>query len=133
MRTATVTPTLTPTLTLNRSGTFDLGVRGNVHCGLANNRGEVPCEYALTLCCDAKALDSDGFLVEQIGIDQFFKSVPPTRLSCELFCIECARLLYRKVMTENPNAKIHGIRLTISPRPKGAPGAAGMTFQWGRF
>lgn len=122
-----------PTLTLNREGAFDLRVFGNAHCGLADAEGKVPCYYRLTLCCGASGLDKDGFLVEQFGIDVYFKSLPPTPLSCELLVIECARDLYRKVMRENRNAEIFGLRLEISPRPEGAPGAAGMTFQWGHI
>jgi hypothetical protein len=122
-----------PTLTLHRGGEFDLYVEGDAHCGLANAQGFVPCEYALVLCCDAKGLDSDGFLVEQIGIHKYFQELPTTRLSCELLCVQCARDLFRKVMRENPQAKIRGIRLTINPKPEGAPGSAGMTFQWGHL
>jgi hypothetical protein len=122
-----------PTLTLNRGGEFDLYVVGDAHCGLANEQGFVPCEYALVLCCDAAGLDSDGFLVEQIGIHTYFQELPATRLSCELFCVECARDLFKKVMVENASARIHGIALTINPKPKGAPGSAGMTFRWGHI
>ena len=120
-----------PTLTLNREGDFMLSVFGNAHCGLPDENGQVPCYYRLTLCCAASGLDADGFLVEQFGIDQYFRNLPPTPLSCELLVVECARDLYRKVMRENAAAEIFGLRLEISPRPVGAPGAAGMTFQWG--
>jgi hypothetical protein len=124
---------IAPTLTLNRGGEFALFVDGNAHCGLANAEGFVPCEYALTLCCDASGLDSDGFLVEQFGIHTFFQELPATKLSCELFALNCARDLYKKVMSENPHAKIHGLSLTINPKPEGAPGTAGMTFRWGHI
>jgi len=122
-----------PTLTLRRGGDFDLYVVGDAHCGLANEQGFVPCSYLLVLCCDAQGLDSDGFLVEQIGIHKYFQELPATRLSCELFCVECCRELFRKVMIENASAKIQGIALTINPKPEGAPGEAGMTFRWGHI
>ena len=126
-------PSGVPTLTLNREGDFRLRVYGDAHCGKADHLGMVPCYYKLTLCCDAKGLDSDGFLVEQFGIDRFFKDLPATPLSCELLVIDCARQIYRKVMKENANATIFGLALEISPRPEGAPGAAGMTFRWGNI
>ncbi len=117
-------------LTLNREGDFALRVFGDKHCGLAGADGTVPCSYQLTLCCDSKSLDTDGFLVEQFGIHTYFQELPPSPVSCELLVLQCARELYRKVMTENPKAVIHGLALTINPKPPGAPGAAGMTFRW---
>ncbi len=71
--------------------------------------------------------------MEQIGIHKYFQELPATRMSCELFCVACARDLFRKVMVENPQAKINGISLTINPKPEGAPGEAGMTFRWGHL
>lgn len=122
------------TLTLKRSGEFVLRVKGDRHCGVYPEGGprEVPCEYSLTLKCRGDSLDGEGFLVEQIGIHRFFQNLPRTGLSCEKLCVRCARLIYRKVMRENPNCKVLGITLSISPRPRHLPngGAAGMTFEW---
>jgi len=120
------------TLTLNRSGKFDLSVFGDTHCGLADRDGNVPCTYALTLVCEASGLDKDGFLVEQVGIDRFFnEDLGPVGVSCELLALNCARELYRKIRRENPHVKIKGLRLTIAPTPEGMQGAADMTFAWG--
>lgn len=121
------------TLTLRRTGDFELRVRGDNHCGVVPP-GEpklVPCTYSLVMRCRANSLDDQGFLVEQIGIHGFFQALPRTGLSCEKLTVRCARLIYRKVMRENPNCKILSIALEIAPKSRNPNGgAASMTFEW---
>lgn len=121
------------TLTLRRSGDFDLRVRGNNHCGVVppGEPAIVPCTYSLVMRCRANSLDDQGFLVEQLGIHAFFQALPRTGLSCEKLTVRCARLIYRKVMRANGNCKIISIELTIAPKSRNPNGgAASMTFEW---
>lgn len=121
------------TLTLRRSGEFTLHVRrGSRHCGVIADTGpaSMPCEYALTLVCASNCLDRDGFLVEQIGVHRFFQDLPRTSLSCEKLAIKCSRDLYKEIMAENPKCVVFSMSLTISPKPPGAAGSAGMTYDW---
>lgn len=121
------------TLTLKRSGEFVLQVQGDRHCGVVPPGAlpQVPCTYSLVLRCRSNSLDGKGFIVEQLGIHQFFQALPRTGLSCENLVVRCARLIYRKVMRENPDAKILSISLEISPKaPSPTGGSASMTFEW---
>jgi hypothetical protein len=121
-----------PTLTLRRAGDFTLAVYGSSHCGVIEpgKPAIVPCSYSLTLECYAHGLDDQGFLVEQIGIHTYFNTLPPSSLSCELFCVKCAHELVEKIRAENPRAAIRRVSLEIAPKPKHAPGSAGMTYIW---
>lgn len=118
------------TLTLRRSGRFFLRIKkGTNHCGVVRSWEEgINCQYKLFMRCMSTSLDEKGFLVEQLGIHEYFRNLPRTDKSCENLCISCARGIYRKVMRENPDCKILEIRLEIAP----GDGNASMEFHWSR-
>lgn len=116
----------TGTLTLKRSGKFTLEVRGENHCGV--HKPNVECTYEVRLVCTPNSVDPHGFLVEQLGIHDFFQSLPTTELSCERLVVWCNRKLREKIQAENPSCVIHKMEVTISPL--GNVGQASMTYEW---
>lgn len=120
-------PPGTHRLRLERSGMFDLEVEGDQHCGVTDD-GFVECRYDVRIECETDSLDGQGFLVEQLGIHDFFQELPPTTLSCEKLVVWCAKKLHEKIRDENVNCKVQKMSVTIAPM--GADGQASMTFEW---
>lgn len=114
------------TLTLERSGRFTLGVKGPAHCGV--REPDVECSYDVRIVCEPYGLDPKGFLVEQLGIHEFFQNLPETKLSCERLVVWCAKKLREKILDENPSCVIRKMSVKISP--VSAEGSASMTYDW---
>jgi hypothetical protein len=109
-------------LTMNRNGDFQVRATGDRHCGVLE---DLNVKYAMICECDAK-LDERGFLFDQINVDNFFKSIRRTELSCEDLCMDCVRKLLVLIKEENPKCVIRKMSLTLSPQPF----AASMTFEY---
>jgi hypothetical protein len=109
-------------LTMDRSGQFHVWAYGSAHCGVDQN---LLIKYALTCECAAK-LDKRGFLFDQINVDNYFKGIVRTKLSCEKLTIKCTKELIQMIVDENPACKILRMDLTLSP----APHAASMKYSW---
>jgi hypothetical protein len=110
------------TLTLHRGGEFKIITYGDVHCGTLTNQ-LLPIRYTLNCVCE-NILDGRGFLFEQLNIDNFFKSLTRTTLSCEKLTINCVKRLVTLIRRDNPVCVIRSIELTLSPHPF----AASMTY-----
>jgi hypothetical protein len=110
------------TLTMNRRGNFEVFTVGDSHCGTLHN-DYLPVQYHLNCVCE-NVLDSRGFLFEQVSVDNFFKNIKKTRLSCEKLTISCVRRLITLIKKDNPICRIQSIELTLSPFPH----AASMTY-----
>lgn len=127
-------------LNLHRYGTFRIPVLGERHCGPETDGGIMPCDYDVNIECVSDHLDPDGFLVEQLGVHEFFQGLRyrPTRLSCELLTVAVAVDLHDLVRAENPYCEVNSIRVKIAPKPhrvkarKEPRHGADMTFSWHR-
>ncbi len=111
------------TLTMNRRGDFSVFTIGDSHCGTLTNQMLLPVNYHLLCECE-NVLDTRGFLFEQVSVDNFFKNMKKTRLSCEKLTISCCKKLVTLIRKDNPVCRIRSIELTISPFPH----AASMTY-----
>ncbi len=110
------------TLTMNRRGDFSVFTIGDSHCGTLTNQ-MLPVNYHLLCECE-NVLDTRGFLFEQVSVDNFFKNMKKTRLSCEKLTISCCKKLVTLIRKDNPSCRIRSIELTLSPFPH----AASMTY-----
>lgn len=106
---------LVKTLILNRQGEFSILTTGDSHCGTLTNQN-LPVKYHMICECE-NILDNRGFLFEQVGVDNFFKKMKRTTLSCEKLTISCAKRLVTLIRKDNPKCKIRSIELTLSPFP----------------
>lgn len=103
------------TLTMNRSGEFQVFTTGDSHCGTLTNQ-VLPVKYHMICECD-NILDPRGFLFEQVNVDKFFKKMKRTTLSCEKLTISCCKKLVTLIRKDNPVCRIRSIKLTLSPYP----------------
>jgi hypothetical protein len=110
------------TLTMNRSGEFQVKTLGDHHCGLAKI---LDVKYHMVCVCTTD-LDRRGFLFDQVNVDNYFKSIRQTEMSCEQLVLNCSKSLILMILEENPQVKVHSIDLTLSP----APFLASMTHGW---
>jgi hypothetical protein len=110
------------TLTMNRQGEFQVKTFGNNHCGLAK---VLDIKYHMICVCTTD-LDRRGFLFDQVNVDNYFKSIRQTELSCEQLVLNCSKNLILMILEENPEVKVRSIDLTLSP----APFLASMTHGW---
>lgn len=110
------------TLTLNRQGEFKILTLGDSHCGTMTNQ-QLPVKYTVKCVCETD-LDDRGFLFEQVGVDDFFKKIKWTRMSCEKLTMACCKKLVTLIRKDNPKCRVRSIELTLSPFPH----AAGMTY-----
>lgn len=102
-------------LTMNRSGEFKILTVGDSHCGTMTDK-KLPVRYHMVCECE-QVLDSRGFLFEQVGIDNFFKALKRTTLSCERLTMNCVKRLVTLIRKDNPVCVIRSIELTLSPHP----------------
>lgn len=109
-------------LTMDRQGDFRIRATGKNHCGVVEN---LDIKYKMICVCDA-SLDRRGFLFDQINVDNFFKGIKESKLSCEKLTMQCVRELLRMIRVENPICRIQTMSLTLSP----APFLASMTYDW---
>lgn len=103
------------TLTINRQGTFSIVTTGDRHCGTFTNN-YLSINYHMICICE-RTLDPRGFLFEQVAVDQFFKKMKRTTLSCEKLTMSCCKKLVTMIRKDNPVCKIRSIQLTLSPFP----------------
>lgn len=109
-------------LTMNRHGEFRIRATGPNHCGVIEN---LDIKYSMECVCDV-SLDDRGFLFDQINVDNYFKNIRRSRLSCEKLVMSCAKTLLRMIRLENPRCRIRKMSLTLAP----APFMASMTYDW---
>ena len=109
-------------LTMNRQGEFSIRTFGPIHCGVAEN---LTIKYHMICECESR-LDSRGFLFDQINVDNYFKRMKRSKLSCEKMTVKCVRDLVKLIRTENPTCVVRKINLTLSPQPF----MASMTYTW---
>lgn len=107
---------------MNRSGEFRILVGGDSHCGI---KKDLLVRYAVRAECETR-LDHRGFLFDQISVDNFFKSIRTTQLSCEKLSMFCSDSLMEEIHKENPKCRIRSMSLTLSPEPF----LASMTHEW---
>lgn len=112
-----------PAYRLNRSGQFTVRTTGPNHCGTTDR---LTIRYRLDVGCPASALDSRGFLFDQVQVQTWFDRQTTTALSCEAYAQFCGRELYKVMRMENPNIAITHLELALSPEPF----AAEITFVW---
>jgi hypothetical protein len=115
-------PKMQKLLTMNRQGEFEIYTYGDSHCGTLTNQF-LPVKYHMVCECE-NILDPRGFLFEQVSVDQFFKGLKKTRLSCEKLTISCCKKLVALIKKDNPICRVRSIQLTLSP----APFQASMTY-----
>jgi hypothetical protein len=108
-------PKLQKLLTMNRQGEFKILTTGDSHCGLLTNQF-LPIKYHMICECES-ILDSRGFLFEQVNVDNFFKNMKRTTLSCEKLTMSCVKKLVTLIRKDNPVCRIRSIKLTLSPYP----------------
>ncbi len=108
-------PKLVKTLTMNRQGDFEILTVGDSHCGTLTNQF-LKVKYHMICECD-NVLDPRGFLFEQVSVDNFFKKMRKTTLSCEKLTISCCKKLVTLIHKDNPVCRIRSIELTLSPFP----------------
>jgi hypothetical protein len=106
------------TLTLRREGEFNIFTTGDSHCGTFTNQN-LQVRYALVCECE-NVLDSRGFLFEQVSVDQMFKKLKRTTMSCEKLTISCCKKIVGLIRKNNPSCRVRSIKLTLSPFPFGA-------------
>lgn len=97
-------------ISMTREGVFStLAVKGTPHCGLKD--GEVSFQYYISLTLDDKGLDSEGFVMDNKFLDDYFKAMAnkPLTISCESICIEAARHFYRKLSAR----RSHCVRVCV--------------------
>lgn len=109
-------------LTMDRAGEFHVWAHGPNHCGTDNN---LTVKYKMTCECTAKT-NARGFLFDQINIDNYFKAITKTKLSCERLTMKCLKDLISLIRKENPSCKILRMDLTLSPSPH----LASMKYSW---
>jgi hypothetical protein len=115
-------PKMNRTLTMNRQGEFSVLTTGDSHCGTFTDEF-LRVKYHMICECE-NVLDERGFLFEQVNVDNFFKNMKKTTLSCEKLTISCCKKLVTMIRKDNPVCKIRSIELTLSPFPF----AASMTY-----
>ena len=108
-------PRMQKLLTLDRQGEFKVFTTGDSHCGTLTDQ-YLPVKYHMICECE-NILDNRGFLFEQVGVDQFFKRMKRTTLSCEKLTISCCKRLVTLIRKDNPICRIRSIKLTLSPWP----------------
>lgn len=108
-------PKMQKLLTMNRQGEFQIYTYGDSHCGTLTNQF-LPVKYHMVCECE-NILDPRGFLFEQVGVDNFFKNLKKTNLSCERLTISCCKKLVALIKRDNPICKVRSIQLTLSPHP----------------
>lgn len=108
-------PKMQKLLTMNRQGEFEILTVGDSHCGTFTNQ-YLKVKYHMICECE-NILDPRGFLFEQVNIDNFFKNMKRTKLSCERLTISCCKKLVTLIRKDNPVCKIRSIQLTLSPFP----------------
>lgn len=112
------------TMTIKRNGKFVTQMFGPHHCG---TKDIMEIKYDFLCSCDITSLDDRGFMFDQTRVDLYFQTqVKRTSLSCELLAIDCARGLFRRIISENPKCKMSAMALTLSPEPF----AASITVDW---
>lgn len=109
-------------LTMNRQGEFNIFAHGPTHCGVAEN---ITIKYHM-ICECTPGLDKRGFLFDQINVDNYFKRMKSSKLSCEKMTVKCVRDLVKLIRAENPKCVVRKINLTLSPQPF----LASMTYTW---
>lgn len=107
---------------MNRMGEFNIRAYGPNHCGVAE---DITIKYHMTCQCETR-LDKRGFLFDQINVDNYFKAIKRSRLSCEKLAVKSVRELVEAIHTENPKCVIRKVDLTLSPFPF----LASMTYTW---
>lgn len=117
-----MTAKLSEKLVMNRSGEFTINVSGDSHCGVKKN---LNVRYLARIEC-LPTLDKRGFLFDQLTVDNFFKSLGTTILSCEELSMYCCEALMDLIHQENDKCEIKNMSLTLSPEPY----AASMTYEW---
>lgn len=110
---------------LQRAGEFSVMTRGDNHCGTKPN---LKVRYEVKCTCGENSLDSRGFLFDQMKIDKFFQEQRVTELSCEQFCMQVSRKLYKQIKSENGACDILKFEATLSPEPF----AASITFEYAK-
>lgn len=115
--------------TIKRRGEFRIRVHGPNHCGTVAEGEELAMKYKLTVVCEEESLDDRGFLFDQMGVQRYFEERHGmTSLSCEKFARDASKHLLAHIRKENPECRIAGYALALSP----APYVAELTYSWER-
>lgn len=118
----TPTRAVLTTLALQRSGTLDVRVTGERHCGhpgVVDNQGRVRVRYEVRLVVDHASLDSRNFLVDQEALHEFLGTLAtqPQTEPCEAVVTMWGGHLRDWIGNVNPWAVVRELQLTISPAP----------------
>lgn len=70
-------------------GTVSLNVKGPYHCGPDNTSPKI-FNIEVRIEWPKGCLDSNGFLLDNLFFDEYFKGHNETELSCELLADKCA-------------------------------------------
>lgn len=101
------------TLSLERTGEFQIRTEGANHCG---TRRYLRIRYKLVCLC-ANKLDVRGFLFDQLNVDSYFQELGTTSKSCEKLTVQSLKKLLETIQRENSECEILGATLTLSPEP----------------
>ncbi len=104
---------LSPYFLQYAQGAFNIEVTGPYHCG-PNHDSPKRFQYEVTLHYPDSALDSTGFLQDNLGfleyVKTYFASLQSTHLSCELLCRASA-----KDLCELSPDTCEGVKVAIWP------------------
>lgn len=78
--------------------------------------GRITVIYWVMLRCEAM-LDHRGFLFDQLTVDQFFRDIKETNMSCERLAMVCVDQLVEALKKENPRLLVKEVLLELSPDP----------------
>ncbi len=113
------------TLTLKRSGAFAFTAVGATHCGMVADGERQQCNYLVEVRCTAR-LDKNGYLFEQLVVQDYFDKIRRVASTCERLVMRVADDLHDIMLEENPEIGIIWIKVTLTA----APYAASMTYKY---
>ncbi len=113
------------TLTLTRAGEFSFRTVGDKHCGPARSGTIQVCRYVVRVKCRPE-LDADGYLFEQLLVQEYFSRIKSVKSTCELLAMRAASELEDVINEANPGIELIWIEVTLAADPY----AASMTFRY---
>ena len=113
-------------LILTRTGEFAFIAIGDSHCGMVRDGQRQDCKYTVRVCCNPDTVDPDGYMFEQLVVQDYFDRIRRVKSTCELLAIRVASELEEVIMQENTLLEIYWIEVSLSA----APYAAAMTFRY---
>lgn len=106
-------------MVLTRQGDFAFRTVGDKHCGMASAGDTQHCRYIVRVKC-TPLLDADGYLFEQLKVQEFFDKIKSVRSTCELLVKRIAGELLDMIVRENGRIEVKWVEVTLSAEPYAA-------------